>query len=98
MQCWLNYHYPNEVLNWHNHHWDYHGYICIDPKNTRTVFKDYQIKNEVGNIYIGPGNREHIVVVDENYVSPRITLGFDVQVYEDGRDFVPNNSLSLIPL
>ncbi len=98
MQSWVNYHYPNQVLNWHNHFWDYHGYICIDPKNTRTVFKEYEIKNEIGNIYIGPGEREHTVIVDEDYDSPRITIGFDIQIYKNEKILEPNAMLSLIPI
>ena len=94
MQCWINYHYPNQVLKWHNHEWDYHGYISIDPKETRTVFSDYEIKNEIGNIYIGPGDREHKVVVDENFNSPRITLGFDISL--ESEDI--NDTISLIPI
>ena len=97
MQSWLNYHYPNEVLGWHNHFWDYHGYICIEPKKTTTVFENYQIENEVGHIYIGPGNREHMVVVNEDFKEPRITLGFDVKVYK-GEDEYPNDMLSLTPI
>ena len=27
MQSWLNYHDHDQVLGWHNHDWDYHGYI-----------------------------------------------------------------------
>jgi hypothetical protein len=101
MQCWLNYHHSNEVLDWHNHAWDYHGYICIDPKKTRTVFREYEIVNQIGNIYIGPGNREHKVVVDEDYSSPRITLGFDIMVNNDNEFFKlinPHDMFSLIPI
>ena len=25
MQSWLNFHMPNEVLEWHNHNWSHHG-------------------------------------------------------------------------
>jgi len=95
MQCWLNYHTPGQVLDWHDHHWDYHGYICIDPKDTKTVFEDYEIVNKVGNIYIGPGHRKHKVVVGEEFDEPRITLGFDVSVTPENQ---PNNLLSLIPI
>ena len=102
MQCWMNYHYPDQVLEWHNHYWDYHGYISIDPKKTRTVFSDYEIKNEVGNIYIGPGYREHKVVVDEDFNTPRITLGFDISLeLEDPKFFRDTRTidmLSLIPI
>jgi hypothetical protein len=77
-QSWLNFHNSNEVLDWHTHYWPYHGYISIDPKNTITEFEKYSIKNEIGNIYIGPGLRLHKVNVLENFQDKRITLGFDV--------------------
>tara|TARA_B100000035_G_C20935384_1_gene525009 strand:+ start:56 stop:577 length:522 start_codon:yes stop_codon:yes gene_type:complete len=95
MQCWLNYHKSDEVLDWHNHLWDYHGYISIDPKNTRTIFRNYEIANEIGNIYLGPGNREHKVVVDSEYNSPRVTLGFDILLEPDPSK---RKYLSLMPL
>ena len=94
MQSWINYHYPDQVLKWHNHDWDYHGYISIVPHNTSTRFADYEIKNEVGNIYIGPGHRQHEVVVNQRFDTPRITIGFDVTTHMAP----PNNMLSLIPL
>ena len=94
MQCWINYHMQDEVLDWHNHDWDYHGYICIDPKETRTSFWDYTIVNEVGNIYIGPGHRQHKVCVNEDFDSPRITLGFDITTVMEP----PTPILSLIPI
>ena len=95
MQSWLNYHLPNQVLPWHDHHWDYHGYISIDPKGTKTVFEGYEINNEVGNIYIGPGYRKHKVVVEQYYNEPRITIGFDVCLKPDNE---PNDLLSLMPI
>jgi len=95
MQCWLNYHKADEVLDWHDHHWDYHGYICIDPKKTKTLFEEYEIENEVGNIYIGPGYKKHKVFVEQHYTEPRITLGFDVCVQSKN---TPDEILSLIPI
>tara|TARA_R110000823_G_C15684723_1_gene474646 strand:- start:63 stop:590 length:528 start_codon:yes stop_codon:yes gene_type:complete len=87
MQSWLNFHDSNELLDWHNHAWPFHGYISIDPKNTSTVFRDFEIKNETGNIYIGEGQKEHKVISHEEFSSPRITIGFDVtstkNVYPD---------------
>jgi hypothetical protein len=77
-QSWLNYHKQNEVLDWHNHFFPIHGYISIDPKDSTTEFKEYSIKNKIGNIYIGPGYREHRVVVDTPYDGNRITLAFNV--------------------
>tara|TARA_Y100000114_G_scaffold123171_1_gene118677 strand:+ start:674 stop:1204 length:531 start_codon:yes stop_codon:yes gene_type:complete len=93
-QSWLNFHKPDQVLDWHDHNWPYHGYISIDPKGTRTVFKDYEVKNEIGNIYIGPGHRRHKVEVDEVYDGPRITLGFDIHT-EPSKPF---DQWSLLPL
>ena len=78
MQAWLNYHKQKEVLNWHNHFWPYHGYISIDPQDTVTEFENFKIKNEIGNIYIGPGLNQHRVVVEKKFNKPRITIGFDV--------------------
>jgi len=80
MQSWLNYHQSHEVLDWHGHPWDFHGYISVDPKNTKTVFQDWEIHNEVGQVYIGPGADEyyhHKVQVLEAYEGNRITIGFD---------------------
>lgn len=78
MQAWLNVHDQNTVLDWHNHDWDYHGYISIDPKNTTTDFKEYSIENKVGQIYFGPGHRLHKVNVLKAFNDKRITIGYDV--------------------
>lgn len=93
-QSWLNFHQQNEVLKWHNHFWYFHGYICLDPKNTHTLFREYTIKNELGNIYIGPGNREHKVEVIEPFDGRRITLGFDVT----NEPSPPSDLISLVPI
>jgi len=80
MYCWLNYHEQEAIgsLKWHNHTDLWHGYIAIDPKNTTTQFKEWEIQNKIGQIYIGPGNKDHRVLVNEPYEGPRITLGFNV--------------------
>ena len=78
-QCWLNYHKENDLLKWHNHPDAlFHGYISIDPKNTETVFKNYSIKNKIGNVYIGPSLNQHKVISKEPYKDKRITIAFDV--------------------
>lgn len=77
-QCWINYHHPHQLLDWHDHNWSFHGYISIDPKESQTIFDHYTINNQIGNIYIGPGNRRHKVESSVKFNSPRITLGFDV--------------------
>ena len=82
-QSWLNFHKKDEVLNWHSHadvlfHW----YISIDPKNTITEFEDYEIKNEIGLMYIGPGYKKHRVKVLEDFKDERITIAFDVMSEE----------------
>jgi hypothetical protein len=78
MQAWVNCHTQNNVLDWHNHAWDYHGYISIDPKNTTTEFKEYTITNKVGQIYFGTGGKLHRVNVLSPYDGDRITIGYDV--------------------
>lgn len=98
MQCWLNYHPMHEVLDWHGHSSDYiaHGYLSIDPKQTRTEFREFTIENKIGNLYVGAtGDKmEHRVVVKEPYEGYRITIAFDVISYE-GR--IATN-LSFIPI
>jgi hypothetical protein len=84
MQAWINYHKPDEVLDWHSHiEHTAHGYISIEPHNTKTVFRGYEINNKVGQIYIGRCDLngvplEHKVEVLENFTTPRITIGFDI--------------------
>ena len=72
-----------------------------DLKDSITKFHDpntnvrYEIKNEVGNIYFGPGwDRKHKVCVNENYSGNRITLGYDIHTQPD----LPDDQYSLIPL
>ena len=78
-QSWLNFHKPNEVLDWHNHYECLlHGYISIDPKESETEFEDYKIKNEIGNIYIGKPEKKHKVNVLKPFDGHRITIAFDV--------------------
>jgi len=78
-QCWLNFHKEHEVLNWHSHE-DclFHGYISIDPKESETEFEKYKIKNKVGNLYIGLGEKKHKVNILKSFEGHRITIAFDV--------------------
>lgn len=78
IQAWINYHRPEQVLDWHDHSFEYHGYISIDPKKTNTVFKDYTVENKTGQIYFGPGHRPHKVEVLEPFSGYRTTIGFDI--------------------
>ena len=100
-QSWLNFHNPNSVLDWHNHAWDYHGYISIDPMNTTTKFKNnlgeivYEIDNYPGQIYFGPGGRMHKVFVNEDFGDkPRLTIGYDITFMPTP----PDDQFSLLPL
>lgn len=77
-QSWINIHNHDNVLDWHDHNWDYHGYICIQPQHTVTEFKNYTIENEIGLTYFGNCNNPHRVVNKSKYTQPRITIGFDV--------------------
>jgi len=79
LQCWINYHKKNEVLDWHYHtECLSHGYISILPKNTETHFQKYKIQNNIGNLYIGQPNKLHKVVNLSDFDDIRITIGFDV--------------------
>jgi len=96
---WINYHNEDELLDWHDHvGWKFHGYISIQPQKTRTVFRnpDYEIVNEPGNIYVGPGLREHRVVADEPFHGKRITLGYDVT--NEGNSIDLDSAISFIPI
>ena len=85
--AWLNFHKHFEVLDWHNHSADFHGYVCIDPKKTKTLFRDWEredftgdeweIENEIGKLYLGPAGVKHKVEVIEPYEGDRITIGMD---------------------
>tara|TARA_R110002020_G_scaffold126335_2_gene284069 strand:+ start:1564 stop:2163 length:600 start_codon:yes stop_codon:yes gene_type:complete len=90
IQAWLNWHTKDQLLKKHHHADDgkgfMHGFISIEPQNTKTIFYEryedkepiYHINNEVGNIYIGDGNKWHEVVSDKGFSGDRITIGFDV--------------------
>lgn len=94
MQAWVNIHAENNVLDWHNHYWPYHGYISIDPKDTETEFDLYTIRNKIGQIYFGPGDRLHRVKVISPYQGKRITIGYDVT----NDPVMHTGCLGLIPL
>ena len=96
-QSWLNYLTYDEVenvLDMHGHQWDIHGYIAIDPKNTVTEFTHFDVKNEIGNIYIGPCNDSyrHRVKNTAPWDGNRITIGFDC-TFDSDVVFASNNKL-----
>ena len=102
IQAWLNFHSADEVLKKHDHDQIFHGYISIDPKDTTTVFNKFEIKNQIGQIYIGPGGKDysHYVRIDKPYDGKRITIGFDL-VLPNNKDLnnqSSTNNLGLIPL
>ena len=99
LQSWLNYHNQEQILDWHNHKAPYHGYICIEPQDTTTEFRGgWNILNECGNIYFGPGNTMHRVVNNTNYSGIRMTLGYDVITEECLTDYEPTQNYGLMPL
>ena len=91
---WLNfdtYDTVEHTLKKHFHESPLHGYISIDPKNTKTNFpySGFVVDNEIGNIYIGPGGGgpgndiksnkwKHEVINTSDYEGNRITIAFDV--------------------
>lgn len=78
--CWLNYDTgENKFFRWHQHYdARVHGFVSIEPQKTVTEFEDFKLKNEVGQMYIGPGNKLHKVNILEPYKKPRISIAFDV--------------------
>ena len=103
LQSWMNFHKKEEVLDWHDHECCIaHGYVSINPHNTKTVFEDFEVDNEVGKLYIGKPYMKHKVVIEEEFDSPRITIAFDVinlDNYKELREKFGNNiNLSHIPI
>jgi len=81
IQSWLNYDSKDTVennLSHHAHNCPIHGYIAIHPQSTKTVFDEWEIENEVGNIYCGLGKWKHHVENTGEYSEPRVTIGYDV--------------------
>ncbi len=103
-QSWVNYHTYDQLIHRHHHDFEYHGYISIDPKKTKTVFDNYEIINKPGQIYFGPGyNRFHHVEGLEPFEGIRTTLGFDIHTTPQSSlilDYVerPFSNMSLMPL
>lgn len=92
IQSWLNFHKQEEVLDWHDHNWPFHGYMSIDPKKSKTVFHDFHIDNEIGFIYVGEGHKQHKVEVIEPYDGERITIAYDMTLtpgYNKNHSLIP---------
>lgn len=103
LQAWINYHRPEEALDWHEHEFEYHGYIAIDPKKTNTLFENYTIENKPGQIYFGPGYRKHKVEVLEPFEGYRTTIGYDIHTTPQSsiiKEYIerPFGNMSLMPL
>ena len=103
LQAWINFHTPEQVLDWHSHEFEYHGYIAIDPKKTNTVFKNYTIENKPGQIYFAPGYRDHKVEVLEPFEGFRTTIGYDIHTTPQQKHVTnyierPFGNMSLMPL
>lgn len=104
MQAWLNFHTCDQLLPRHRHDFAYHGYVSLDPKQTKTVFDDYEIINKPGQLYFGPGSdRHHYVEAIEPFAGIRTTLGFDIHTLPQSKLILeyterPHSSMSLMPL
>ncbi len=98
MTGWLNLHKQDQVLDWHNHKLSIcHGYVSIDPKNTVTEFEGYSVENKPGQLYLGPSERMHRVVVNEPFDGNRITIGFDVSD-RINEDHINSNFHAFLPV
>lgn len=78
LKAWINFNDTNSVLGWHTHDSLFHGYVSVTPHDTITQFDGFNVTNEVGKIYVGPGGLRHRVLVAKKYDSKRITIAFDV--------------------
>ncbi len=93
--AWLNYHTKaSQLLKVHTHISLIHGYINIDPLESRTIMSDYNgndnfyVENKVGLIYINQPNSYnlHRVEVNPDYIKdgdlirPRVTLAFNIDI------------------
>lgn len=93
MCAWLNAHTQDTVLDWHDHKDQFHGYIVIDnhhedyndsnPIKTKTVFRNWEVYNELGNIYIGHSSFNHKVEVLEPFEGKRHTVAFQITTEAD---------------
>lgn len=92
-RAWLNYHTSDQLLKWHNHfNCVTHGFVYIEPKDSVTEFRNYSVNNNIGKLYIGPGGKEHRVVCNTSFSTPRITVAFDVYNYANTQEAVRNES------
>ena len=99
IQSWLNHHTHDQVLDWHSHNATYHGYVCIEPKDTTTEFQEWKIENKCGNIYFGPGYNKHRVVNNSKYDGIRITIAFDIMTESDVDLYGdPTHNFGCVPL
>lgn len=101
IQSWINNHYENELLTWHNHSSEWHGYVSIRPYNTITEFDDFKIENKVGQIYWGPGGLRHRVVAVDDFPfdDKRITVAFDIMTENNFTgEILPSHNFGCIPL
>lgn len=102
-QCWFNYHKPNEVLDWHTHNdCEYHGFISIDPKKTKTIFENFEVENKPGLMCISKPQK-HKVVVLKPFQGHRITVAFDILTEENVKESIKKNgeidmNLSFLPV
>jgi len=78
-QSWMNYHLPQEALDWHDHKECLaHGFFAIEPMDSKTVFGNYEVVNKVGQLYIGKPEKQHKVIINQPYHGYRITIAFDI--------------------
>ena len=82
VSAWINYDefdVVEDALADHIHQTKLHGYIVVDPKNTKTIFRrGFEIENRPSIMYIGPGDWWHRVKNTKKYDGTRVTIGFDV--------------------
>ena len=88
IQCWLNYYTYNQYIDWHKHFepesQTWHGFICVDCKDSKTSYKlpsgkEIDIPSIDGNMVISKSDGDiHRTYPWPYKDSPRITIAFDI--------------------
>lgn len=88
IQCWLNFHKKDEMIEWHKH-WPegkgvWHGYFCVDAEPSITSYElpsgnRYDVNNRNNHIIIGLSEGDRHRTWPWPYEDrTRITIAFDI--------------------
>lgn len=89
IQCWVNFYYHNDFIEWHRHspaeHRAYHGFFCVDCEPSYTRYRieghegDVLVNSENNLLVISPSGKDiHRTAPWPDQSRPRITIAFDI--------------------